>query len=130
MADYTIENLRALDDQAPNFGLSDVQEARFATRSLRGEQTGLSLQRVKPGQRQQFGHSHNEDEEIYVVVRGSGRVKLDDEIVEMSEWDALRVAPKVMRCFEGGANGLEFLAFGAPATGMDDVESKPGWWSD
>jgi mannose-6-phosphate isomerase-like protein (cupin superfamily) len=85
---------------------------------------------MKPNQRQPFGHRDEQEEELYVVVAGSGRVKLDDEVVELRQWDALRVAPETMRSFEGGPDGLEFVAFGARGLGMDDVEATPGWSSD
>ncbi len=79
--------------------------------------------------RQAFGHRHREQEETYVVVGGSGRVKLEDDVVELAPWDAVRVAPQTMRCFEAGPDGMEFLAFGAH-TSADDVEMVPGWWPE
>ena len=45
-------------------------------------------------------YRHREREEAYVVVCGSGRVRLDDEIREMRRWDVIRVAPEVVRAFE------------------------------
>lgn len=128
MAGYSIRNLRELEDQAPNFGLDETQEARFATRPLGTEMSGLSLQRVKPGQRLAFAHRHKQEEEIYVVVGGSGRAKLDDEVVDVKQWDAIRVAPGTMRSFEGGPDGIEFLAFGSRGLGIEDVESEPIAW--
>src|SRR5450756_1686141 len=74
---------------------------------------GVSHHRLKAGKRQGFGHKHENAEEIYVVLGGSGRVKLDDEIVEIARLDAIRVAPEVVRAFEAGPDGLELLAFGA-----------------
>ena len=131
MEGYTVKNLRQLEDQAPKFGLAPALEARFAARELGLGESGLSLQRVAANEVQPFAHRHKRQEELYVVVAGSGRVKLDDEVVELQPWDALRVAPGVMRAFAGGPDGLEFLAFGAPAfeSPLDDVESEPGWWS-
>ena len=129
MADtYTLKKLTDIDDAAPNFGYGDLGEARFATRHLDAEQTGVSLQRVKPGRRQPFGPRHEAAEEIYVVLSGSGRAKLDDEIVELGPFDALRVSPGVMRAFEADDDGLELLAFGRPLKG--DGEIVQGWWSD
>ena len=125
---HTLKNLKDVEDKAPGFGMSEVQEARFAHGDLDAERTGVSLLRVKPGRRQAFGHKHDEAEEVYVVISGSGRVKLDDEIIEISELDALRVAPGVMRQFEAGDEGLEYLAVGARHEG--DGEIVPGWWSD
>jgi mannose-6-phosphate isomerase-like protein (cupin superfamily) len=132
MADYTIRNLRDVEDSAPKFGLAPAMQARFAGRDLELSESGVSLQRLAPGAVQPFGHRHNRQEELYVVTEGSGRVKLDDEVVELSALDAVRVAPNVTRAFAAGPEGLEFLAFGAPSVGSsprDDVEAEPGWWT-
>jgi mannose-6-phosphate isomerase-like protein (cupin superfamily) len=129
MADsYTHTKLDQVTDAAPGFGYGEVQEARFANKALEAESTGASLLRVKPGKRQGFAHRHEEAEEVYVVTAGSGRVKLDDEIVELERLDAIRVAPKVTRQFEGGPDGIEFIAFGAHHEG--DGEMIPDWWTD
>ena len=125
---YTHKNLREIEDSAPKFGYEEVQEARFANRDLETEDTGVSHLRVKPGKRQGFAHRHDEAEEVYVVVAGSGRVKLDDDIVELTELDAIRVSPGVIRQFEGGPDGIELIAVGARHDG--DGELVPGWWSD
>ena len=93
------------------------------------EQTGLSYHRVKPGKRQGFGHRHEKAEEVYVVISGSGRVKLDDEILELADRDAVRVPAGVIRAFEAGDEGLEILAFGAHH-GDDRGELIQGWWDD
>jgi mannose-6-phosphate isomerase-like protein (cupin superfamily) len=77
-----------------------------------------------------FGHKHAEQEEVYVVVGGSGRVKLDDEVRDVREWDAVRVGPDTVRDFEAGPNGLALVAVGAPFQGANDVEMIPGWWSE
>jgi mannose-6-phosphate isomerase-like protein (cupin superfamily) len=129
MADYTIKNLRELEDMAPRFGLSPDVEARFTGRELGLTRSGLSLQRLAPNATQPFGHRHKQQEELFVVLAGSGRAKLDDEIVKVRAWDAIRVAPQVTRAFAAGPDGLEFLAFGAPAVASpaEDVESEPGW---
>ena len=125
---YTHKNLTEVDDSAPKFGYEENQEARFANRDLEVVDTGLSHLRVKPGMRQGFAHRHDEAEEVYVVISGSGRVKLDDEIVELAARDALRVSPGVTRQFEAGPEGLELIAFGPRHDG--DGEIVPGWWSD
>lgn len=132
MADHTIVNLREIEDQAPRFGLSPDLEARFATGPLNLQHSGISLQRLAPGFRLPFGHRHERQEELYVVLAGSLRVKLEDEIVELRTWDALRVPPEVTRGFEAGPDGAELLAFGAPNTGGPgtDTAPLPGWWSD
>ena len=125
---YTIKQLTDVEDSAPKFGFAEVQEARFASSDLETENTGLSHHRLSPGKRQPFAHKHDEAEEVYVVISGSGRVKLDDEIIEVTALDAIRVAPTVTRCFEAGPDGLEMIAAGARHEG--DGEIIPGWWSD
>ena len=125
---YTIKNLREVEDSAPKFGYEEVQEARFATRDLGTENVGLSHHFVKPGRRQGFGHRHDEPEEVYVVVRGSGRMKLDDDVVDLRELDAIRVPPRTARQFEAGPEGLEVLAFGQRADG--DGELLRYFWTD
>jgi mannose-6-phosphate isomerase-like protein (cupin superfamily) len=130
MTDYTIRNLKEVEDQAPKSGFAPNLEARFATVPLEFEQAGISYQRLAPGFRMPFGHKHKEQEEVYVLVSGSARVKLDDEVVELRQWDALRVPKETMRNFEAGPEGAEIIAFGAPHTGPGDAEMTPGWWTD
>ncbi len=130
MSAYTIRNLKDVEDSAPKFGMSPDMEARFASSALGCEQTGISYQRLAPNVRGPFGHSHKEQEELYVILGGGGRIKLGDDVVELKPWDAVRVAPSTTRAFEAGPEGLELLAVGAPATGPGDAEMKPGWWSD
>src|SRR5947209_18638969 len=124
---YTKKNLRDIEDSAVNFGLSDAQEARFARRDLAAEQTGLTHLIVKPGQREAFAHRHRDAEEVYVVLGGSGRVKLDDEIVDLNGLDAVRVGPGTPRQLEAGPDGLEVLIFGAHVEG--DVEQVADFWT-
>jgi mannose-6-phosphate isomerase-like protein (cupin superfamily) len=125
---FTHMRLTDVKDSAPEFGFEEFQEARFARGDLDAEATGLSHYRLKPGKRQPFGHRHDEAEEVYVVLGGSGRLKLDDEIIDIETLDAIRVAPGVMRAFEAGPGGIEVLAFGARHDG--DGELVPGWWSE
>ncbi len=113
MPGYTLKNLMEIEDQAPKFGLGDVHEARFARRALECERSGMTHYRIKPNARNSFGHRHAEQEEIYVLLSGSGRVKLDDEVEEVKALDAIRVAPKVARQFEANDDGLELLALAA-----------------
>jgi mannose-6-phosphate isomerase-like protein (cupin superfamily) len=125
---FTRKRLTDVKDSAPEFGLGDVQEARFAKDDLDAEETGVSHHRLKPDERSPFGHRHEEAEEVYIVLSGSGRLKLDDEIVEVETLDAIRVAPKVTRAFEAGPDGIEVLAVGARHDG--DGEIIQSWWSD
>jgi mannose-6-phosphate isomerase-like protein (cupin superfamily) len=130
VAPYTRKNLGEVEDAAAQFGFGETHESRFPRDDdLGARQTGLSLHRFKPGKRQPFGHRHDDVEEIYVVLAGSGRVKLDDDVVELERLDAIRVAPGVMRAFEAGDEGLEILAF-SPRREDDRGEIVPGWWSD
>jgi mannose-6-phosphate isomerase-like protein (cupin superfamily) len=125
---FTHKKLTEVKDSASEFGMGDVQEARFARKDLEAERTGVSHLRLKPGKRSPFGHKHDEAEEIYVVIGGSGRIKLDEEIVEVERLDAIRVSPEVVRAFEAGDDGIEVIAMGARHDG--DGEVIPGWWSD
>jgi mannose-6-phosphate isomerase-like protein (cupin superfamily) len=115
MPSYTIKNLKQVTDMAPQFGYAPDLEARFARADLECERTGLSYQRLAPNAEAPFAHRHNEDEEIYVVVSGSGKAKLGDEVIVVGTWDAIRVAPGTVRAFAAGPEGLELLAFGTHA---------------
>jgi hypothetical protein len=97
---YAIANLKELDDMAVQYGLSPAIEAHFGREALGCEITGVSYQRVAPNTRHPLAHRHGRQEEIYVVLSGRGRVKLDDEIVDVEAFDAIRVAPQVGRAFE------------------------------
>jgi quinol monooxygenase YgiN/mannose-6-phosphate isomerase-like protein (cupin superfamily) len=123
---FTHLNLDQVEDLAPKFGYGHMGEARFATGALDAAGTGVSHQRVRPGVRQAFGHRHQHAEEIYVVLSGSGRVKVDDDVQELAPLDAIRVAPESARAFEAGPEGLEVLAVGARRPG--DVEMLPDFW--
>ena len=129
MANYTKANLREVEDQAPNFGMPDDIQARFARKDVEGKTLGLSLFTLKPGFRVPFGHKHPNQEEVYVVVKGSARIKVEDEVVEVGEWEAIRLGKDTMRGVEAGPDGVEYIAFGA---GEDprDAEMVQGWWSD
>jgi mannose-6-phosphate isomerase-like protein (cupin superfamily) len=128
MANYTVKNLKDVANMAEKFGMGNGLEARFAAGSLELSNFGLSYQRLEPNFRIPFGHKHGEQEEVYVILSGSARVKVDDEIVELKQWDAIRVPGTVTRNFEGGPEGAELLAIGAPLT--KDTEMLQGWWSD
>ena len=123
---YAKKNLRDVEDSAPKFGLSDTQEARFVRADLETEQTGINYLIVKPGQREAFAHRHREAEEVYFVLGGSGRVKLDDELVDLVTLDAVRVSPGTTRSFEAGPDGLEVLIVGPRVEG--DGEMVPDFW--
>jgi mannose-6-phosphate isomerase-like protein (cupin superfamily) len=128
MADFTITNLKDVDDAAPDRGAGI--EARFGRKHLNSEHLGVSYFRYGPGFRAPYGHRHREQEEAYVVVSGSGRMRLDDEIVELRQWDTIRVAPGVVRAFEGGPEGLELIAIGADRPAGGDGEMVENFWTE
>ena len=130
MSNYTKANVREdVENQAPNFEMPDELDARFARSAIGGKTLGLSLMKLDPNFRIPFGHKHEHHEEVYVVVRRSGRVKVEDEIVELREWDAIRFDENTMRNMEAGPDGIEFLAFGAGDDPLD-AEMVQGWWRD
>jgi mannose-6-phosphate isomerase-like protein (cupin superfamily) len=134
MAGYTLANLKEdVEDSAPGFGFAPDLEAHFARRTLGLEQSGVAYERYAPNFRLPFGHSHREQEEVVVVIAGGGRMKVEDELVDLKQFDAVRIAPGTWRGTEAGPDGLEIVVFGArPGMGPDDddADMKPGWWSD
>jgi mannose-6-phosphate isomerase-like protein (cupin superfamily) len=131
MPNYTLKNLtQDVEDSAPGFGLAPNVQAHFARDVLECEKGAVGYFRVAPNARMPFGHTQKTQEEFYVVISGSGRMKLDDEIVDLRPLDAVRVAPETVRGIEGGPEGIEYVAFGAPHTGPGDGEVVQGWWSD
>jgi quercetin dioxygenase-like cupin family protein len=128
MAGYTVVNLKTeVKDMAPEFGMTGL-EARFARTNLELENSGLSYFKIEPELRTPFGHTHGQQEEIYLVISGSARIKVDDEVLDLAAFDAIRLAPGVVRALEGGPEGAEVIAFGAPSNENKDVEMLPGWW--
>jgi mannose-6-phosphate isomerase-like protein (cupin superfamily) len=125
---FTKVSLDAVDDAAPGNGFGDRWEARVARTALAAERTGVSFFRLLPGKRSPFTHRHTDAEEVYVVLSGSGRVKLDGELLDVERLDCIRVAPATARAFEAGPDGLEFLAFGAHHPGDGEPVQDP--WTD
>jgi mannose-6-phosphate isomerase-like protein (cupin superfamily) len=130
MADYTIVNLREVEDMAPKFGMAPNLQARFAREALGLRNQGMTLFTLAPNHRIPFGHRHGEQEEVYVVVAGSARVKLEHEIVALGTWDAVRIPPEVRRGLQAGPEGAEVLAVGAPNVGFGDAEQLPEFWNE
>jgi mannose-6-phosphate isomerase-like protein (cupin superfamily) len=129
MADYTLLNLKNdVEDMATRFGYAPNVEARFARTPLGLEKSGLTYFKIAPDFRMPFGHRHSEQEELYLVLSGRARVKVDDEVVELMPMDAVRVPAGAMRGFEAGPEGAEILAFGAPDTDNKDLEMDPAFW--
>ncbi len=129
MSDYTHLNLKEVEDQAPKFGLSPDLEFRMARVPLELENAGVSYLRVAPNYRIPFGHNHKQQEEVYVVIAGSGRIALADEERDLALWDAVRVHKDTMRGLEAGPEGMELIAIGAPNTGPGDADMEQGWWA-
>ena len=109
---HSHKNLRDVSDMAPDAGFSEIQEARFARKDLQAQDTGLAYHVLRAGKRQAFAHRHQAAEEIYVVLSGTGRMKIDDEILDVGPMDAIRVAATAAHAFEAGDEPLEVLAFG------------------
>jgi mannose-6-phosphate isomerase-like protein (cupin superfamily) len=128
MSAYTVANLKEVEDQAPKFGFAPHLQSRFARKALDLENSGISHFTIAPAFRVPFGHHHSYQEEVYVVVAGSARIKIGDEIVELGTWDAVRIAPDMARGMEGGTEGAEILAFGAPSKENGDAEMVRDFW--
>jgi uncharacterized cupin superfamily protein len=131
MADYTVLNLASdVEDMGERFGYAPNMEARFARKALGLEKSGISYFKLAPGFRVPFGHQHSEQEEIYLLLSGSARVKLDDEVLDLKPMDAVRIPTSVKRGFEAGPEGAEILAFGAPDTDNKDIEMDQEFWPE
>jgi quercetin dioxygenase-like cupin family protein len=126
---YTIVNLREVEDQAPNFGLAPDLEARFARVALDAELVGVTYQRLAPNFRVPWGHTHKTQEEVFIVLEGSLRVKLENTVEELAPLDAIRVSKETMRGFEAGPEGVVMIAIGCPG-GPGDAETTADWWTD
>jgi mannose-6-phosphate isomerase-like protein (cupin superfamily) len=124
MPGWTKTNFADVTDRSPD----ETMEWRLSRGAIRSRQVGVSRFTYAPGARMPFGHRHREQEEVYVVVRGSGRAKLDDEIVDIAEWDVIRVAPRVMRAFEAGQDGLDVVCVGGRRPKGGDTERDAAFW--
>lgn len=126
MPDWTKKNFADVTDRSPD----ETMEWRLSRGAIRSRQVGVSRFTYAPGARMPFGHRHREQEEVYVIVGGSGRAKLDDEIVEVAAWDVIRVAPGVMRAFEAGPDGLDVLCVGGRRPEGGDTERDEAFWAE
>jgi mannose-6-phosphate isomerase-like protein (cupin superfamily) len=130
---FTRKNVKDVEDVGSNFDGAPDLEFRLATKALELENSGLGYQRLPANYRFPYGHTHKRQEELYVVLNGSGRMKLDDEVIDLKQWDAVRVSPGTWRGYEAGPEGLEIFVIGAPNLGenpRDDVEGERDWWSE
>jgi mannose-6-phosphate isomerase-like protein (cupin superfamily) len=130
VAGYTLKNLKEIEDQAEKFGLAPNLEFRVPGDELDAENSAISYLRVAPNFRLPFGHTHKKQEEVYLLLSGSARLKLDDEVLELAPWDVVRIPKETVRNVEGGPEGAELILFGAPKTGPGDAEVEPEWWTD
>jgi len=129
MSDYTIVNLGDVENVAPKFQMPEGMDVRFPKRHLDCTVGGVGVEKLPSGVRTPFGHTHSKQEEIYVIAEGSGRIKLDDEVHDLRQWDILRIGPGVMRNLEAGSDGITLIACGAPVGEENDGEIVPGWWT-
>ena len=126
MPGWTKTNFQDLEDRSP---ADAPMQWRLARNALHSPELGVSRFTYEPGARMPFGHRHREQEEAYVVVGGSGRAKLDDDIIEIVVWDVLRVAPPVVRAFEAGPDGLDLICIGGRKPKRGDTERLPDFWT-
>jgi mannose-6-phosphate isomerase-like protein (cupin superfamily) len=124
MPSWTKKNFADITDRSP----AATMEWRLSRGEILARQVGVSRFTYAPGTRMPFGHRHREQEEVYVIVGGSGRMKLDDEIVDLAEWDVIRVSPAVMRAFEAGPDGLDVLCVGGRRPKGGDTERDEAFW--
>jgi uncharacterized cupin superfamily protein len=128
MAEFTKLNLKDdVENASERFGLAPQMEARFARRALGLEDGGFSYQKLAPGFRAPIAHRHRRQEEVYVIVAGGGQIKIEDEVHELRQWDAVRLPPRTARAFEAGPEGLELLAIGFGEGG--DAETLEDFWA-
>jgi len=128
MSNYKRVNLKDVDNAAAERGPG--LEARFGRKHLDSEHLGVSYFRYAPGFRAPYGHRHKLQEEAYVVVNGSGRMRLDDEIIDLAQWDVIRVAPSVVRGLEAGPDGLELIVAGSDRPEEGDGEMVQDFWTE
>jgi uncharacterized cupin superfamily protein len=128
MSSFTIKNLMDVEDSIGERALG--LEGRFGRKHLDSEHLGVSYLRYSPGVRSPVAHSHREQEEAYVVVEGSGRIRLDDEVHPLRPWDVIRVSPETVRAFEAGDDGLVLIAVGADRPAGGDGVTVPEAWID
>ena len=127
VTEYTKINIGQVEDLAPQYGMDEICEARFARGALGAERIGMAYYQLKPGQRLPFGHRHAEDEEVYLVQSGTGRFKVGDHVFDVGPRDVVFVPPDSMRSWEAGADGLELIAFGSHSEGAGADMDQAFW---
>jgi quercetin dioxygenase-like cupin family protein len=126
MPAWTKKNFHDLEDRSPP---DAPMQWRFARTAIHSPELGVSRFTFEPGSRMPWGHRHREQQEAYVVVAGSGRAKLDHEVVELAAWDVLRVAPALVRSFEAGPEGLDVICIGGRKPKGGDTERVADFWA-
>ena len=119
MATYDVADVGDLDPEGPG-GM-----VRKARRAVGAKAFGFNYFIFPPNQ-EGHEHSHGDDnaEEVYFVVKGSGTMRIDGEEVELQPGRFVRVDPTATRVPVSGADGLEFVTFGAP---LDRRYEPPSW---
>jgi mannose-6-phosphate isomerase-like protein (cupin superfamily) len=130
MSDYTVVKVSDVPDQGPNLGIAPDVEIRFLRNDLGCEDCGVSYARIAPNGKRPEGHRHKRQEEIYLLVSGSARIKVGDDIVDLEPWTAVRVPADTIRALAAGPDGAEFVLVGAPNTGPGDAIDEPDFWKD
>ncbi len=128
MSQHATTNIDDPEDLAPGYGMGDMGQSRFLRKDLGMQGLGMANYKINPGRRVGFGHKHAESEEIYVVLAGTGRFKIEDELIDVGARDVVYCGPDTMREWEAGPDGMELLAFGHHVEG--DAEMEQGWWTD
>jgi hypothetical protein len=130
MSGYTKANLRNDVPDMAEGRMPPGIEAHFAKKALDCEKSGVTYYKFGPDFHPPFGHKHSEQEEIYVIISGSARIKVEDDEIELTQLDAIRLAPDAVRAVKAGPDGCEMIAFGAPNPAEQDAEMLPNWWED
>jgi mannose-6-phosphate isomerase-like protein (cupin superfamily) len=130
MSAYTKLNLRDEVEDMAKGRMPPGIEAHFAKQALACEKSGVTYFKLGPDFHPPFGHRHAEQEEVYVVISGGARIKVEDEEIELGPLDAIRLAPEATRALRSGPGGCELIAFGAPKPPEQDAEMLPGWWPE
>jgi uncharacterized cupin superfamily protein len=128
MSNHTHLNLMDVKDSVA--GRVKGLSGRFGRGPMGAKDIGVSHWRYEPGFRAPAGHKHREQEEAYLVISGSGQVLLDGEVLELRQWDLVRVSPEVVRAFAAGPDGMDIVAVGGPKPEGGDGEQAEVSWPD
>jgi uncharacterized cupin superfamily protein len=128
MDNYTRVNLMEIDNSMA--GRAEGIEGRFGRGPMGARDVGVSHWRYAPGFRSTMGHRHREQEEAYLVISGSGEMMLDGDVIQLGQWDLVRVSPTTVRAFAAGRDGMEVIAVGGPKPEGGDGEPGEVTWPD